>query len=233
MHFKRRSDMKRSFQFCVCALCLFASIGYTWTFTTGAERHNGRLEAILEEEPIFFPPDPADESWWETNAPSIEEFSDGTLIAAWNAGIYGRGSEEGTGDWSAWYSVKPPNGSWSEGKHVVNSKSTSPSGAVWNPWLYRPRLDPDFGGDDIVTGYTKGVLWSTGSGYLKVSRDGGATWSDPIAMPSSSNPLNEPCFRGSAKNRPLEIMRNGVCVDVIAARNSMALALSDTSGGVY
>jgi len=123
------------------------------------------------------------------HAVTIEEITNGDMIAAWFGGTHERHPDVGI-----WVS-KLKNGKWTEGVEVANGvQNDTLRYPTWNPVLYQiPK-------GDLMLFYKIGPSPSTWWGMIIRSSDGGETWSKPEKMPDG--------YLGPIKNKP-ELLANG------------------------
>lgn len=124
------------------------------------------------------------------HASTIAETKQG-LIAAWFGGTKERHPDVGI-----WVSRKPEDGGqWTAPVEVANGKQ--PNGtrfACWNPVLYQVP------GGDLLLFYKVGPKVSEWKAWMLTSKDDGATWSAPQALPDG--------YLGPIKNKPV-LLSNG------------------------
>lgn len=130
------------------------------------------------------------------HASTIEETTDGTLIAAWFGGTYEKHPDVGI-----WVSKKVGN-QWSTPVEVVNGvQKAGEKGKeavrhpTWNPVLFQPKSGP------LMLFYKVGPSPQTWWGMLTTSSDNGASWAEPVRLPDG--------ILGPIKNKPIELA-NGV-----------------------
>ena len=124
-------------------------------------------------------------SFPESHAATIEETPKG-LVAAWFGG-----TKERNPDVEIWVSRKVK-GKWTQPVSVANGiQSAKLRYPCWNPVLYQVP------GGELLLFYKVGPKPSDWKGWLKTSKDGGETWSEPKAMPDG--------FIGPVKNKPVLI----------------------------
>lgn len=141
-------------------------------------------KSIVTEEFIF-----TEASFPECHASTIEQLSDGGLIAAWFGG-----TAEKNPDVGIWVS-RQVDGKWTDPVEVVNGvQSPEKRYPCWNPVLFQPSEGP------LMLFFKVGPSPSEWWGELVVSNDGGRTWTDRRKLPDG--------FVGPVKNKPIE-MKDG------------------------
>lgn len=111
------------------------------------------------------------------------------LVAAWFGG-----TKERNPDVCIWVS-RYENGKWAEAENVANGiQNDTLRYPCWNPVLYQ------IPGGDLMLFYKIGPKPATWKGFLKISKDGGKTWSAQQALPEG--------FLGPIKNKPV-LLKNG------------------------
>lgn len=137
--------------------------------------------ALVRSEHIFALPDRPTPG---CHASTIVESDDGTLVAAWFGG-----EDEGESDVGIWVSRRGPDG-WSPPVEVADgAMSPQRRFPCWNPVLFRPR--PGL----LVLFYKVGRRPDEWWGEMKISRDGGLTWTGHRRLPSH--------VMGPIKNKPV------------------------------
>lgn len=143
-----------------------------------------RSEFIYEEAP--FP---------SCHASTIEEASDGTLVAAWFGGTHEKNPDVGI-----WVSRK--NGElWSPPVEVANGiQYTKADGTIvrhptWNPVLFQPKQGP------LLLFFKAGPTPQSWWGLMTTSNDNGLSWTAPRRLPEG--------ILGPIKNKPIQL-ENGV-----------------------
>lgn len=123
------------------------------------------------------------------HAVTIEETTNGDLIAAWFGGTHERHPDVGI-----WVS-KRKNGKWTEGVEVANGvMNDTLRYPTWNPVLYQiPK-------GDLILFFKIGPKPSEWWGMTMRSSDGGDTWTKPEKMPED--------YLGPIKNKPV-LLANG------------------------
>ena len=113
---------------------------------------------VIRHEHIFTP-----EKWFkQCHASTLCILSDGTLAAAWFGGDH-----EKAPNVAIWFSKCPQDGKWSEPVKVADRENIP----LWNPVLYADR-------DRLMLFYKVGKEIPTWQTMVKVSLDGGETWSE-------------------------------------------------------
>lgn len=127
----------------------------------------------------------------ECHSATIAETPKG-LVASWFGG-----TKERNPDVCIWVSRKV-NGKWTEGINVANGiQNDTLRYPCWNPVLYQiPK-------GDLMLFYKIGPSPSTWKGYLKISKDGGVTWSAQQALPEG--------YLGPIKNKPVLVGKDLFC----------------------
>lgn len=121
----------------------------------------------------------------QCHASTIVE-SQGRLIAAWFAG-----SGEGKPDVGIWLSHHRI-GRWTEPEEVADGvESPAVRYPCWNPVLFQPKGGP------LMLFYKVGPSPSAWWGVMKISGDGGRTWSSARRLPDG--------ILGPIKNKPVEL----------------------------
>ena len=130
----------------------------------------------------------------ECHAATITQATDGSRIAAWFGGTC-----EGHPDVGIWRSRLSDSG-WSYPEEIVDTNTTDGSvGSAFNPVLFQYPQGP------TLLFYLSGPL-NTAVGNLRVSHDGGLTWSKEHRLPGDT--------RGATKNKPV-LLEDGtlICPD--------------------
>ncbi|ASW03179.1 sialidase family protein [Paraburkholderia aromaticivorans] len=119
-------------------------------------------------------------------------YSNGHLVAAWLAG-----SKEAANDVGVWV-ARFSGGRWSAPVRVADGLSPDRKAlTVINPILFSPRHGP------LMLFYSRGKLPADWHPLRMISPDGGATWSEPVAL--------GPGVSGPAKDKPVELS-NGIVI---------------------
>ncbi|MEQ1830192.1 MAG: exo-alpha-sialidase, partial [Pirellula sp.] len=125
------------------------------------------------------------------HASTIEQTTDGTLVAAWFGGTYEKHPDVGI-----WVS-RNVDGRWAEPVEVANGvQYTLNDGTVvrhptWNPVLFQPKQGP------LLLFYKAGPTPRTWWGMLTRSTDHGKTWETPRRLPEG--------ILGPIKNKPIQL----------------------------
>jgi predicted neuraminidase len=139
-----------------------------------------RTEFIYENAPIP-----------SCHATTIVEPQGGGLVAAWFGG-----TREGNADVSIWVS-RQESGRWSTPVEVANGVQTDGTRhPCWNPVLFQPRNGA------LMLFYKVGPSPSTWWGMLRMSNDGGKTWSDARRLPDG--------ILGPIKNKPFQLANGDI-----------------------
>jgi predicted neuraminidase len=120
------------------------------------------------------------------HASTIEQTSEGQIVAAWFAG-----EDEGEDDVGIWVS-RLEDGTWSRPVEVANGvMSVQRRYPCWNPVLFQPKEGP------LVLFFKVGPNPREWWGEVTVSRDGGKTWRRQRRLP--------PEVVGPIKNKPVQL----------------------------
>ena len=125
------------------------------------------------------------------HASTIEQATDGTIVAAWFGG-----TDEGEKDVGIWF-ARLENGKWTRPVEVatgVTPGRTDERHPCWNPVLFQP---PGDGAPPLMLFYNVGPKPHSWWGMLKTSTDGGKTWSKETRLPDG--------ILGPVKNKPVLI----------------------------
>jgi alpha-L-rhamnosidase len=137
----------------------------------------------------------------ECHAATIAETKQG-LVAAWFGG-----TKERNPDVCIWVSRRV-NGKWTEAVNVANGlQNDTLRYPCWNPVLYQV---PD---GDLLLYYKIGPKPAAWKGYMKISKDGGVTWSEQVALPGD--------ILGPVKNKPV-LLLNGTLISPSGTENNGA-----------
>lgn len=127
----------------------------------------------------------------QCHASTIEQTTDGQLVAAWFGGT--REKHPDVGIWV----TRQTGDSWTPPVEVANGvQYRQPDGTVhrhpcWNPVLFQPASGP------LMLFYKCGPTPQTWWGLLTTSEDGGKTWQEPRRLPEG--------ILGPVKNRPVQL----------------------------
>ena len=151
--------------------------------TMGADASQSLPDAVLEAG-LIFPlegrPTPG------CHASTIEQTTDGQIVAAWFAG-----ADEGEDDVGIWVS-RLENGAWSRPVEVANGvMSPQKRYPCWNPVLFQPKGAP------LVLFFKVGPTPDAWWGEMIVSEDNGRTWTARRRLP--------PTVMGPIKNKPVQL----------------------------
>jgi len=130
------------------------------------------------------------------HASTIEENTNGQLVAAWFGG-----TDEKDPDVGIWVSNKEGL-KWSAPVEVANGiqflklDGTPVRHPCWNPVLFQPKSGP------LMLFYKVGPTPDSWWGMLTTSTDGGATWSEPRRLPEQID--------GPVKNKPIQLPSGGI-----------------------
>jgi predicted neuraminidase len=120
------------------------------------------------------------------HASTIEQTTDGQIVAAWFAG-----ADEGEDDVGIWVS-RLEDGTWSRPVEVANGvMSPQKRYPCWNPVLFQPKGAP------LVLFFKVGPTPDAWWGEMIVSEDNGRTWQDRKRLP--------PTVMGPIKNKPVQL----------------------------
>lgn len=169
------------------AMCTIAVCVITANFKHVSPYVHGQDSPILVSEFIYdtapFP---------SCHASTIEQSTDGTLVAAWFGGQYEKHPEVGI-----WVSRKL-GGKWTSPVEVANGvqyqliDGTVVRHPTWNPVLFQPKSGP------LMLFYKAGPSPSTWWGMLTTSSDQGQTWDVPRRLPEG--------ILGPIKNKPIQLV---------------------------
>ncbi len=120
------------------------------------------------------------------HASTIVEAAPGHLLAAWFAGTH-----EGHPDVAIWL-ARWAGGVWSDPVRVADAPYVS----HYNPVLFRDRTET------LWLFYKIGLSVPTWTGMYRKSRDGGASWSEPVILPAG--------LIGPAKNKPITLSNGDI-----------------------
>jgi beta-galactosidase len=127
-----------------------------------------------------------DAPYRECHASTIEETTDGDLVAAWFGG-----TKERHPDVEIWF-ARQVDGRWETARSVAHGEGTDGKRyPTWNPVLFQPSKGP------LHLFYKIGPSPSQWWGMVITSADGGRTWSRPRALPEG--------ILGPIKNKPVEL----------------------------
>lgn len=149
----------------------------------GADASQASEDAVLEAE-LIFPlegrPTPG------CHASTIEQTTDGQIVAAWFAG-----KDEGEDDVGIWVS-RLENGMWSRPVEAANGvMSPQKRYPCWNPVLFQPKAGP------LLLFFKVGPTPDGWWGEMMVSEDNGRTWQGRRRLP--------PTVMGPIKNKPVQL----------------------------
>ncbi|MFV0365961.1 MAG: exo-alpha-sialidase [Mangrovibacterium sp.] len=117
------------------------------------------------------------------HAATMAENNEGILCAAWFGGLYEKQPD------CKIYFTQRINGEWTKQEPIADGKQEDGTiYATWNPVLFQVP------GGELQLYYKVGPHPSTWWGMMKTSADGGATWSDAMALPQG--------IIGPVKNKP-------------------------------
>jgi alpha-L-rhamnosidase len=137
----------------------------------------------------------------ECHASTIAQTKTG-LVASWFGG-----TKERNPDVCIWVS-RYVNGKWTEAVNVANGiQNDSLRYPCWNPVLYQVPHG------DLWLFYKIGPKPAAWKGYMRISKDGGITWSEQKALPDG--------FIGPVKNKPV-MLKNGVIMSPSSTEDSGA-----------
>ncbi len=115
------------------------------------------------------------------HASTLIELQDGSILAAWFGG-----TQEGAADVGIWM-ARRDSGRWSRAARLI----APPGVPGWNPVLHRRA------NGEILLFYRLGSSPREWSAYLRRSRDGGTSWTEPELLPAG--------VQGPVKNKPIEM----------------------------
>lgn len=152
--------------------------GYSLRFP----RREPQKAGVLEDRLIY-----AEAPYPQCHAATIEQMTDGRMIAAWFGGSY-----EGADDVCIYTSVRERDGRWSEPLRAADGiLNDTLRKACYNPVLYQLK------GGDLALYFKIGKRVADWRGYYVTSADGGRTWSERRELQEG--------FLGPVKNRPVRI----------------------------
>ncbi len=140
---------------------------------------------VIRHEHIFTP-----EKWFrQCHASTLALLPDGSFAAAWFGGDYEKAANVGI-----WFSKCPQGGKWTDPVKVADREGIP----CWNPVLYTED-------DRLLLFYKVGKEIPTWQTMLKISSDGGETWSEEQeAVPGDIG------SRGPVKNKCIKLMDGAV-----------------------
>jgi len=141
------------------------------------------------------------------HASSLALLPDGSVLAAWFAG-----SKEGEGDVAIW-SSRREKGVWSEPVKIADEEGVP----HWNPVLLAKK------DGTVLLFYKVGHIISKWYTKVKVSRDSGITWSEPVELVPGDRG-----GRGPVRNKVL-VLSNGTWLAPASTENGIWKAFADIS----
>jgi len=128
----------------------------------------------------------ADAPYPSCHASTLEETSEGTLVAAWFGGTRERHPDVGI-----WF-ARFEEGTWQPAREVATGEwEDGERYPTWNPVLFQPSEGP------LHLFYKVGPSPGSWWGMVMTSEDGGRTWNEPQALPEG--------ILGPIKNKPVEL----------------------------